>query len=127
MPDFSNLLPPAAAAVQARRSVPLPSPASVRPTSPFASALARAQQARQKPYASPLKQQQQAQQRQQTSTPRASTTTSTSSLSKPSAPVTRPAPRTREAQKPAALDQPAVHKTTDPTDASLPMALSAYP
>lgn len=131
MPDFSNLLPPAAAAAQARRgAIALPSVSpGTKPNSPFASALARAQQARQKPYASPLKQQQRAaEQRAQTTTQRPTTTTSTSSLSKPSAPVTKAPSKTKETAKAPPLEQPGTQKTSEAqTDAALPMALSAYP
>src|SRR3954469_15327721 len=99
MPDFSNLLPPAAAAIQARRApiaTPIPETHVGRSVqSPFAAALARANAARQKPYASPLKQQQQSAARQQSSTSAAArahatttSSTSTSSLSKPSTPST---------------------------------------
>ncbi len=133
MPDFSNLLPPSAAAVQARRALSLPTPATPagRTPTPFAAALARANAARQKPYASPLKQQQQhaAAQRAQTSISAkahttSTTTTSTSSLSKPSTP-----PKTAAPSKPAAPavpDKP-IDAAAQAADAGLPMALSAYP
>jgi hypothetical protein len=131
MPDFSNLLPPAAAAIQARRNASLATPltSAGQPAikSPFQAALDRANAAhRQKPYVSPLKQQQQtaAQLDRHTTTRSTTTTTSTSSLSKPSAPR-KPVQST--APEAAAIDKPPATTTTQASDLGLPLALNAYP
>jgi hypothetical protein len=132
MPDFSNLLPPRAAAVQARRNLGIPALGTpVQKQSPFAAALDRAAaKQRQKPYNSPLKQRAQVQppphqQHRAHATTTTTTTTSTSTLSRSS--TSTSTSKTSAPKTTAPPEAPQAAAPPNPTDPALPMPLANYP